>query len=491
MSKTKKIVIGSIAALVVAGGGFGYYKAQQAKIIKVQTGKVVKMESLVQTVSASGEIKPLNYINITANSYGRIVEIPVKEGDRVKRGDLLLKQESIQSSADLRSTEAMLQQAMTDAEGSEAAYRAAEATLKTMQADLVRIKADFEKARLDLERSENLLKEGLISKAQFDQYKATFDVAKAQIDASQARILQSQAELNRADRSRASARGRISQQRAAISRSADVVNKTIYTAPLDAIITNLPVRVGESAVPGIQNSIGSGLMTLADLSVITAEVKVDETDIINVRLGQEAEVTIDAIPNKTFKGKVTEVGSSALTRSGQAAGTTTTTGTSSQEAKDFKVVVTLLEPTAELKPGLSTTAKITTATRESVLAIPIQALTIRENEKDKEGQTPASDPSTAKAAGRSSEATPKGGTVSASKTSKKKEEQGVFILRDGKAIFVPVTTGITGQTEIEVLSGLKEGDEIVTGSYKTLRTLKTDTKVKVDNKDVGKDEKKL
>jgi len=232
-------------------------------------------------------------------------------------------------------------------------------------------------------------------------------------------------------------------------------------------------------------------MTLADLSVITAEVKVDETDIINVRLGQEAEVTVDAIPNKIFKGKVTEVGSSALTRSGQAAGTTTTSGTSSQEAKDFKVVVTLLEPTAKLKPGLSTTAKITTATRENALTIPIQALTIRENEKDKEVQTPSSNPSTAKAAG-SNEAASKGGTVSASRTSnKKKEEQGVFILRDGKAIFVPVTTGITGQTEIEVLSGLKEGDEIVTGSYKTLRSLKTDTKVKVDNKDVGKDEKKL
>lgn len=492
MSKTKKIVIGSIAALVVSGGGFAYYKAQQAKIVKVQTGKVVKMESLVQQVSASGEIKPLNYINITANSYGRIVEIPVKEGDRVKRGQLLLKQESIQSSAELRSTEAMLQQAMTDAEGSEAAYRAAEATLKTMQADLVRIKADFEKARLDLERSENLLKEGLISKAQFDQYKAAFEVAKAQIDASQSRILQSQAELNRADRNRASARGRIAQQKAAIARSADVVSKTIYTAPLDAIITNLPVRVGESAVPGIQNSIGSSLMTLADLSVITAEVKVDETDIINVKLGQEAEVTIDAIPNKTFMGTVTEVGSSALTRTGQAAGTSTTSGTSSQEAKDFKVVVTLLEPTKELKPGLSTTAKITTATRQNVLAIPIQALTIRENEKDKEkeGQAPSTGPSTAKAAG-SHEATPKGGTVSAAKTSKKKEEQGVFILRDGKAAFVPVTTGITGQTEIEVLTGLKEGEEIVTGSYKTLRTLKTDTKVKVDNKEAGKDEKKV
>jgi HlyD family secretion protein len=386
----------------------------------------------------------------------------------------------------------MLQQALTDAEGSEAAYRAAEATLKTTQADLVRNKADFEKARLDLERSENLLKEGLISKAQFDQYKAAFEVTRAQIEASQARILQSQAELNRADRNRASARGRIAQQRAAIARSADVVNKTIYTAPLDAIITNLPVRVGESAVPGIQNSIGSSLMTLADLSVITAEVKVDETDIINVKLGQEAEVTVDAIPNKIFAGTVTEVGSSALTRTGQAAGTSTTSGTSSQEAKDFKVVVTLLEPTAELKPGLSTTAKITTATRQNVLAIPIQALTIRENvkEKDKEGPAPSTGPSTAKAAG-NSEATPKGGTVSVPKTSKKKEEQGVFILREGKAVFVPVATGITGQTEIEVLTGLKEGDEIVTGSYKTLRTLKTDTKVNVDNKEAVKDEKKV
>jgi len=480
MSKTKKIVIGSSVALVVAIGGFAYYKKEQAKIVKVQTGKVVRMESLVQLVSASGEIKPLKYINITANSYGRIVEIPVREGDRVRKGDLLLKQESVQSSAELRSVEATLQQATTDAEGAEAAYRAAQATLKTTEADLVRNKADFEKARLDLERSENLFKEGLISKAQFDQYRAVFEVAKAQIEASQARIAQSQAELNRADRSRASARSRIAQQQAAIARSRDVVNKTVYTAPLDAVITNLPVRVGESAVPGIQNSIGSSLMTLADLSVITAEVKVDETDIINVRLGQDAEVSIDAIPNKTFRGTVTEVGSSALTRTGQAAGTTSTPGTSSQEAKDFKVVVTLLEPSPDLKPGLSTTAKITTATRRDVLAIPIQALTIRESEKEKQGEAPSANPSTAKAAGSAEAAQKPSG--SAPRMTKKREEQGVFLLKQGNAVFVSVATGITGQTEIEVLSGLKEGEEIVTGSYKILRTLKTDTKVKVDNK---------
>ncbi|MCI0623964.1 MAG: efflux RND transporter periplasmic adaptor subunit [Acidobacteria bacterium] len=488
MSKTKKIVIGSVAALVISIGGYGYYKAQDAKIPRVQTGKVIKMESLVQTVSASGEIKPLKYINITANSFGRIIEIAVKEGDHVKQGDLLLRQESVQSSADLRSAQALLQQVTDDQEGSEAAYRSSEATLKTQQAELLRAQADLEKARLDFERSQNLLKEGLISKSQFDQAQAAFEVAKASTESARARLQQSQAQLNQADKARVSARSRIAQQKAGITRVSDQVSKTIYVAPLTGVITNLPVHVGESAVPGIQNSIGSNLMTLADLSVITAEVKVDETDIVNVKLGQEAEVTVDAISNKVFKGKVTEVGSSALTRSGQAAGSGVT-NTTSQEAKDFKVVVTLLEPTAQLKPGLSTTAKITTATRQNVLAIPIQALTIREAGKDKENQVPSANPDTARASGKS-DAPQKEGTVSSSKTSKKKEEQGVFIVRDGKAVFVPVTSGITGQTEIEVLSGLKEGDEIVTGSYKTLRTLKTDTKIKVDNKEAGNGEKK-
>jgi HlyD family secretion protein len=488
MSKTKKIVIGSAAALVVAVGAFGYYRAQEAKITKVQSGKVVRMDSLVQTVSASGEIKPLKFINITANSFGRIVEIAVKEGDHVREGDLLLKQESVQSSADLRSAQALLQQLSDDQEGLEAAYRSAEATLRAQQAELVRSQADLEKARLDFERSQNLLKEGLISKSQFDQAKAAFDVAKATTDSARSRIQQFQAQLNQADKARIAARSRIVQQKASIARVSDQVNKTVYQAPLTGVITNLPVHVGESAVPGIQNSIGSNLMTLADLSVITAEVKVDETDIVNVKLGQESEVTVDAIPNKTFKGTVTEVGSSALTRTtGQVAGAGIS-NTPSQEAKDFKVVVTLLEPSSELKPGLSTTAKITTATRGNVLAIPIQALTIREVDKEKEEpKTPPVSPGTAKAAGNNGP--PKQGAGASAKASKKKEEQGVFILRDGKAVFVPVATGITGQTEIEVRSGLKEGEEIITGSYKTLRTIKTDTEVRVDNKEAGKDEK--
>ena len=490
MSKSRKIILGGIGVVVVAIGASIVIHYRNKDVESVQTGKAVQMDTLVQTVSASGEIKPLKYINITANSFGRIVEIDVKEGDHVKQGDPLLKQESVQSSADLRSAEALLQQFKDDQEGLEAAYHSSEAMLRTSQAELVRARADYDKAKIDFDRMQNLLKEGLISTSQFDQAHAAFEVAKAQVDSAIARVQQSEAQLKQSDKARISASSRIMQQKGTIARIADQVSKTVYLAPLTGVVTNLPVHVGESAVPGIQNAIGSNLMTLADLSVITAEVKVDETDIVNVQLGQDAQVTVDAIPNKIFKGKVTEVGSSALTRSGQAAGSGITSSTS-QEAKDFKVVVTLLDPTDQLKPGLSTTAKITTAVRNNVLTIPIQALTIREMDQEREaGGNSLSAPDTAKAASSTENNMKESSRPLVGKNAKKKEQQGVFVVREGKALFVPVTTGITGQTEIEVLSGLKAGDEIVTGSYKTLRTLKAGTRIKIDNKTGEKEEKK-
>jgi HlyD family secretion protein len=210
-------------------------------------------------------------------------------------------------------------------------------------------------------------------------------------------------------------------------------------------------------------------MTLADMSVITAEVKVDETDIVNVRLGQPAEVSIDAIPKKIFKAIVTEIGNNAIVRS---TGVSTSQQTSaSQEAKDFKVVVTLQDPPENLRPGLSATAKVTTATRGSVLSIPIQALTVRTRE---DLQASSSEKGNVQAAAPPTEA-------SKSTNAGKEEVQGVFVIRDRKAVFLPVQTGITGTTDIEVLSGLKPDDEIVTGSYKVLRTLRPGTSVKVDN----------
>ncbi|MGH9554310.1 MAG: efflux RND transporter periplasmic adaptor subunit, partial [Terriglobales bacterium] len=400
---------------------------------------------LAQVVTASGEIKPKTYVNISANAFGKIVKLHVREGDHVKQGQLLAQLESVQSAADVAAMSASLGASQTDAV-------AADAAMKTAQADLNRARADQERTQLDFSRADGLYKAQLISKAEYDSRKAAYESADAGKAQAEARIAQSKAQHE-------SAMGRIGQARATLTRASDVLSKTVYTAPYDGVVTNLPVREGETVVIGIQNSPGSTLMTIADLGVITAEVKVDETDIVNVKLDQTAEVTIDAIPGKNFQGKVTEIGNIAVIRSTGLATSQTTAG--SQEAKDFKVVVTLEDPPANLRPGLSATAKITTASRNGILVIPIQALTIRQ--KSDLEKKPEKDAAQAAAPARSE---------------KKEELQGVFVVKENKAEFVKVETGITGVTDIEVVSGLKEGDEIVTGSYRVLRTLRNGAGVK-------------
>jgi HlyD family secretion protein len=357
----------------------------------------------------------------------------------------------VQPEADVAATKAQLEASRTDAV-------AADAGLKTAQADLNRAQADTERTRLDYQRAEELFKAQLIPKAEYDSKKAAYDSAAASSEQAIARIAQAKAQMD-------SSNGRIRQMAATLRRASDVLSKTTYGAPFDGVVTNLPVREGETVVVGIQNSPGSTLMTVADLSIVTAEVKVDETDIVNVKIGQPAEVTIDAIPKKKFKGTVTEIGNNAVLRSSGVSTAQTVGG--SQEAKDFKVVVTLQDPPENLRPGLSATAKITTATKPSVLAIPIQALTIRQRAdlEEKKGK----DKGAVQAA------------APADKAKAKEELQGVFVIRDKKAQFVQVDTGITGTTDIEVTNGLREGDEIVTGSYKILRTLKNGASVKIDN----------
>jgi HlyD family secretion protein len=274
------------------------------------------------------------------------------------------------------------------------------------------------------------------------------------------------------------ARHAVEQNKATFTHVDDVLNKTTYRAPIDGLVSFIGVRKGENVVPGIQNATGSYLMTISDMSYVTSEVMVDETDIVNVRPGQSATVTIDAMPGQVFPAHVTAVGDQAVLRSSGLA--STQSQTASQEAKDFKVVVTLDNPPAGLRPGLSSTAKITTAEKESALSIPIQALAIRSRKQLEDAAKQKQ--ITAGKGGNSSV------TLAASKpeqangdASKKDDVQGVFVIRNGKAEFVQVQTGISGMTEIEVISGLKEGDEIVTGSYKALRTLRPDTPVKVDN----------
>jgi len=458
MKTWHKVAIGAGAVVVL--GGIVLFSVNQANkgVVTVQTAKVAKQDSLVSLVTASGEIKPTTYTNITAQGFGRITDILVKEGDHVKRGDKLLLQENVQANADVQAQTA----ATTSAES---ASQAAEASYKAAQADLVSQQANLEKAKLDYDRGQGLYKDGLIPKQDFDQRKTTYDAAAAAVESAKARVQSSRAQMEQT-------RAQVNQSRAVLVHTQDVLHKTIYTSPINGIVSYLPERVGDYVVPGIQNSNGSFLMTLSDMSVVTAEVKVDETDIVNVKMNQEADVTIDAVPGKVFKGKVTEIGSQAVLRSSGL--TTTQTTTSTQEAKDFKVVVTLSSPPENLRPGLSATAKIKTAERKDVVAIPIQALAVR-TRKDLEEAA-----KNAKNQGGSS-VTLAAPPPPAPGDPKKDEIQGVFVVNGKKAIFRAVETGIAGVTDIEVTKGLKAGDEIVVGSYKALRTLKPESQVKVDN----------
>jgi HlyD family secretion protein len=314
-----------------------------------------------------------------------------------------------------------------------------------------------------------MTKDGLISREQYDRAKTDLDITAAQLGSARARLAQAEAQAAQVLKQRDGTALRIAQQQSALVRAQDQFSKTTIRSTLDGVITYLPVNEGEIAIVGVQNSPGTVLMTIADMSVITAEVKVDETDIVNVKVGQEARIKVDALGDRELIGHVSEVGNSALSRSGTAGLATNTLGT--QEAKDFKVVVTLDNPPPELRPGLSCTATIVTATRKQVLTIPIQALTIRELDADPLTSTGTDGGSSVALAASQAEKTA---------ISKKVEKEGVFILRNETAVFQAVTTGITGTTDIEILEGLSENDQIVTGPYQVLRTLQENAKVKIE-----------
>jgi HlyD family secretion protein len=450
----KKILIISLA-IILAGGLVAFMVIkQQSGYTKVLTATVVRQD-LTTIVSGTGQIKPKTYVNVGATAMGRVTHLYVKEGDRVTQGETVATIENVQQEATVNGQEAAIAAAKTDI----ASYIAAE---KTAEANLAHAQADLEQKKLDWDRAQALYKDGIMAKQDYDAKKAAYDLDVAS-------VAQAVAGVNQAKANTDSARGHLQTQVATLRANQDLLDRTIAVAPFDGIVTNEPVREGETVVEGIQNTEGSTLMTLADMSIITAEVKVDETDIVNVQLGQYADITVDALPGKTFKGHVTLVGDQALLRSTGVATSQSTTGT--EEAKDFKVVVTLdgtSRDLQELRPGLSCTAKITTAHKPEVLSLPIQALTMHD---------PATD--TAKSNGVQAASAPAAGNA------KPNLVQGVFIAQKDahgrlRAKFVPVTTGITGSTDIEVLSGLSAGDEVVTGPYKTLRDLKGGALLKRD-----------
>jgi HlyD family secretion protein len=465
----KKIIVIVAVVLVLAGIVVGSIVHGQASVTKVATGKAVRQD-LTSIVNGTGQIKPKTYVNIGATAFGRITHLYVKEGDRVKAGTTLATVESVQPQATVAAQQATIAASKTDI----SSFLAAE---KTAQANIEQGKADLEQRRLDFNRSQALYNEKLIAKQDFDAKKAAYDMSAATLAQRQAALTQALAQTD-------SQRGHMNQAVASQRANYDALDKTISRAPFNGLVTNVPVREGETVVLGIQNAEGSTLMTLADMSVITAEVKVDETDIVNVELNQSVDVTVDALPGRVFKGHVTEVGDQALLRTTGIATSQSTTGT--EEAKDFKVVVTI-DPTPgvsmdDLRPGLSATAKVTTAHKPNALTVPIQALVQRDPAAEKILAANAGKPPSATVA------TPAGAAT------KPQPVQGVYVLRtvqkNQRVEFVPITTGITGSTDIEVLSGLKEGDQIVTGRYRILRALKSGTAVKVDNSVEGIDTEK-
>lgn len=451
MTMGRKVAIGAVAAVVLLAIVLVSVYEVNKGVVTVQTGQVVR-QNLTSLVTASGEIRPKNFTNVLGEGFGKITDIAVKEGDHVRVGDVLLHIDSIQPAADVQAQTANLAGSEAASKASTASYQAAVATLAQRQADL-------DKAKLDWQRSQSLFQNELISKSDNDASHATYDAAVAGVKAAQAQVAQTRAASEQSTLM-------VQQSRAVLAHQADILRKTTYRAPIDGIVSFIAVRVGENVVPGIQNAEGSFLMTISDMSIVTSEVKVDETDISSVKNGQTADVTVDALPNTTLHGVVTEVGQLAILRSsGQAATEQATANT--QEARDFKVVVTLKDPPPTLRAGLSCTAKIQTAHRDKVVTVPIQAVAIRTQEELDAAKHPGS-----------------GVTLAASRPetdAEKKEIQGVFVIRGNKAEFVPIKTGITGTTDIEVTSGLKPGDQIVTGSYSVLRTIKPGATVKIDN----------
>ena len=436
----KKIIIGIIVALVVVVFVVVNLLGKREKSVEVETEKVAK-RTLEAVVTASGQIQPKKSVNVSANTMGQIVELAVAEGDSVKKGQLLVH---------------------IDPRGPESSRAQASAALRATNANLELCKANLQEAEADLKRIEKLHEKGLASDQQLISSQTTFEVASANVTAS---------------------RGEVARQEAFLSSAEYELSKVTIRSEIDGVVTRLNVEEGENVMMGTMNNAGTVLMTISDLSHMEAEVLVDETDVVGVFLGQDAKITIDAFPDTSFKGRVTEVGHSAVVSSGSFG---------REESADFEVKVSLLDPVVNARPGLTASADIVTARRDSVPSVPIQALTIRpanekgdasEKEEDSGRQSGGDTSSKADTAGGTGEGNRKGDAAEDAEAGEdngdKKELEGVFLVEDGRAVFKHCKVGITGEKHFEVLSGVEVGKEVIKGPFKVLRKLKDGMKVKV------------
>jgi HlyD family secretion protein len=428
------------AAVVIANL---YFKRETGLAV---TTEAIKTRDLESVVSASGKIQPKRLVNISADTPGRVVDLAVNEGDRIHRGQFLLQ-------IDPKSLR-------TRVESNSAALRAAQQALDQMRQSIETAKVQLQQAQQNLARQQDLWRQQLTTREALE--KAMNDVKAAES------AVQEREKLMRPQESR------IAQEQAMLESSRYDLSKVRIESPIDGIVTRRNIQEGETAIIGTMNNPGTVLLTLADMSIIQAEVEVDETNIPHVQLGQPARITIDALPDRSFKGHVTEIGNSPI----QTTGATGTQPTGTQ-ATNFKVVVVLDEPVPEVRPGFTCTADVTTATRRDVVSVPIPAVAVRELVYDAKGQVvkaPRNDrrrrPSRVETVASAAELEP-GQT--------RKETEGVFVVRDRRAEFLPIKMGIAGDKYFEVLSGLKPGDQVITGPYNSVRGMADGDLVKVDN----------
>ena len=398
--KKKHVVLIVVAILAVAGGAFAYSK-RGPKPTEIEAATVGR-EDIQAKVTANGKVQATKKVDISATIPGQITMLAVKEGDRVAKGQLLL---------------------TIDAVNPRAAARSNEFSMEALLRDQQSAQANLAQARSDLRRAEENFAARIIPEAEIQRARTTVATAEA---------------------AAAAVSQRVQQARATLEGARDTLAKTQVRSPMDGIVTAKRVEEGEVAVIGIQNSPGTVLLTISDMSVVETELEVDETSIPSVKLGQEARIRIDAYPNRTLKGVVTEVGGSPiLPAAGQ-----------SSNAIRFLVKVQITDPPPDIKPGLSVSADILTGRREKALVVPIQALVIRDREV-KPGDAATGTP---------------------------RDEEGVFLMEDGKAKFQPIKTGLLGELSLEVTEGLKGGETLITGPFKSLRTLKPGDAVKKEEK---------
>lgn len=497
LSRKKKIIIGSSIGVLLVIIIIGSIFATRSDTPEVTVVKVETRPELRSTVTSSGEVRPIQFMNLTSEVQGKIEDITKKEGDVVQKGEVLVRLDpnQLESSADAQF--AAFQSAQTQITGAEnqrttanqqlnvaqIAVDTARQNVSTSQTEVDKAQVELNAANRELKRNEQLLENGVISRLEFDTARDRVENAtvslktarerlesqKISVRDAQARVRQQEIAVRDAATAIDRASRTVEQQAALLRGQRNQRDKTVVIAPINGVIAEIPSKVGTFAVAGLSTT---ALMTIADMSSINVEVKVDETEIDKVEVGQKAKIKVDAFGDAELEGEVLQKTPLAVGKSQTSGGLSVNINV--QEAKEFRVVIRLVNLSPEmqigLRPGMSATATITTKTVDNVIAVPLQAVI----EKKPEGSP-----------------SPEGAPVAtATPLDKPKPIKGVYVMRDNKATFVPVETGITGESDIQILSGLSAGDEVITGPSRILNTLKEGTVVKRQEKKEGENANK-